>query len=67
MEVIEEHFKEEKININSTTFVKSNLDTEIPPSVATPFLEKIKLPLIISLAAVAGIVFICLSRLSGHR
>ena len=54
MEVIEEHFEEEKININSTTFIKSNLDTEIPPSVATPLLEKIKLPLIISLAAVAG-------------
>ena len=60
MEVIEEHFEEEKVNINSTTFIKSNIDAEFPPTVVTPLLEKIKLPLIISLAAIAGLVFICL-------
>ena len=60
MEVIEEHFEEKKININSTTFVKSDLEAEIPLTVATPLMDKIKLPLIISLAAVAGIIFMCL-------
>jgi len=35
-------------------------DIEIPPSFTTPLLEKIKLPLIISLAAVAGIIVMCL-------
>merc|ERR1712105_230550 len=60
MEVLEEHFEEEKVNINSTKFIKSNLDNEIPPSFTTPFLEKVKLPLIISLAAIAGIIVMCL-------
>ena len=60
MEVIEEHFEEEKVNINSTTFIKSNIDAEVPPTVVTPLLEKIKLPLIISLAVIVGLVFMCL-------
>ena len=70
MEVIEEHFEEKKININSTTFIKSDLEAELPPTVATPFMEKIKLPLIISLAAVAGFIFMCLIRvclMKSHR
>ena len=60
MEVIEEHFEEKKININSTEFVKSNLIAEIPSTLATPLFEKIKWPLIISLAAVTGIIFLSL-------
>ena len=60
MEVIEEHFEERKININSTKFIKSNIFAEIPPTFATPLLEKIKWPLIISLAAVTGIIVLCL-------
>ena len=59
LEVIEEHYEEKKININSTKFVKSNLFAEIAPTMVTPLLEKVKWPLIISLAAVTGII--CLS------
>ena len=60
MEVIEEHFEEIKININSTKFIKSNIYEEIPPTFATPLLERIKWPVIISLAVVAGIIIMCL-------
>ena len=60
MEVIEEHFEERKININSTQFIKSNIYAEIPPASTTPLLERIKWPLIISLAVVAGIILMCL-------
>jgi hypothetical protein len=60
MEVIEEHFEERKININSTEFVKSNLIAEIFTTLATPLFETIKWPLIISLAAVTGIIFLSL-------
>ena len=60
LEVIEEHFEEKKININSTKFVKSNLFAEIAPTTITPLLEKVKWPLIISLAAVTGIIFLSL-------
>ena len=58
MEIIEEHFEEKKVNINSTTFVSSNIEAEIPSTVSTPFLEKIKWPLIASLAAVVFIIFL---------
>ena len=60
MEVIEEHFEELKININSTKFITINPFTEIPSAFTTPLLEKVKWPLIISLAAVTGIIILCL-------
>ena len=66
MEIIEQHLEEEKININSTIFVKSNIDSE-PTSLpaSTSLLERIKWPLIGSLAAntfliFLGLIVICL-------
>ena len=66
MEIIEENFEEKKININSTVFVRSNIESEPAyTSPTTPLLERIKWPLIGSLAAVAvmiflGLIFICM-------
>merc|ERR1712030_250236 len=65
-ETIEQHLEEEKINTSSTIFVRSNIDTDqtsMPGS--TSLLEKIKWPLIGSLAAVTfliflGLIIICL-------
>ena len=66
MEIIEQHLEEEKININSTIFIKSNIysePTSLPAS--TSLLERIKWPLIGSLAAITfliflGLIIICL-------
>jgi hypothetical protein len=58
MEIIEHHLEEKKININSTIFVKSNIDSEqnsLPAT--TSLLERIKWPLIGSLAAIAFLIF----------
>ena len=54
MEIIEQHFEEEKINTNSTVFVRSNIDSD-PSSMpkSTPFLDQIKWPVI-------GLVAVCL-------
>ena len=59
MEVIEQHLEEEKINTNSTIFVRSNIETD-PTSLpaSTSLLEKIKWPLIGSLAAITSLIFL---------
>ena len=59
MEVIEQHLEEEKIDVNSTVFVRSNIEfaeTNLPAS--TSFLERMKWPIIGSLAAIASLIFI---------
>ena len=59
MEIIEQHFEEEKINVNSTVFVKSEIDTDFSAMQnSTPFLDQIKWPVIGSLAAVTFLIFI---------
>ena len=65
MEVLEQHFEEEKIDINSTVFVRSNI--EIDENITAPsstFLETMKWPIIGSLGAilsliVLGLLYIC--------
>merc|ERR1712105_81065 len=65
MEVLEQHFEEEKIAINSTVFVRSNI--EIDENLTAPsstFLETMKWPIIGSLGAilsliVLGLFYIC--------
>ena len=59
LEIIEQHFEEEKINVNSTVFVKSEIDTDFSSKQnSTPFLDRIKWPVIGSLAAVTFLIFI---------
>ena len=59
MEIIEQHFEEEKINANSTVFVRSNIDSnQISLPKSTSLLERIKWPFIGSLAAVTILIFI---------
>ena len=57
MEVLEQHLEEEKINVNSTVFIRSNIELEekiLPAS--TTFLEKMKWPIIGSLVAIASLI-----------
>ena len=59
MEVIEQHLEEEKIDVNSTVFIRSNIEfagKNLPAS--TSFLERMKWPIIGSLAAIASLIFI---------
>ena len=59
MEIIEQHLEEEKINFNSTVFVRSNIETiQTYKPVNTPLLERIKWPLIGSLSAIAFIILL---------
>ena len=59
MEIIEQHIEEEKINVNSTVFVKSEIDTDFPSKQnSITFLDQIKWPVIGSLAAVTFLIFI---------
>ena len=59
MEVIEQHLEEEKIDVNSTVFIRSNIkQEENAPPTSTSFLEKMKWPLIGTLAAIASLIFI---------
>jgi len=59
MEIIEQHFEEEKININSTVFVRSKIYSDSSAmSKSTPFLDQIKWPVIGLLAAVTFLIFI---------
>ena len=59
MEIIEQHFEEEKINVNSTVFVRSEIDTDLPAKQnSTPFLDQIKWPIIGALASVTFLIFI---------
>ena len=59
MEIIEQHFEEEKINTNSTVFVRSDIDSKPSSKTeSTPFLDQIKWPVIGSLAAVTFLIFI---------
>ena len=59
MEIIEQNLEEKKININSTIFVKSNIDSEpISLPASTSLLERIKWPLIGSLAAITFLIFL---------
>ena len=65
MEVLEQHLEEEKIDVNSTVFIRSNIEFEekiLPAS--TSFLEKMKWPIIGSLAAITlltsmGLIYVC--------
>ena len=59
MEIIEQHLEEEKINFNSTVFIRSNIETvQTYKPVNTPLLERIKWPLIGSLSAIAFIILL---------
>ena len=59
MEVLEQHFEEEKIDINSTVFIRSNIEAEEKSlSNSSPFLERMKWPIIGSLAAIASMIFL---------
>ena len=59
MVIIEQHLEEEKINLNTTVFVRSNIGTTlISKPLNTPILERIKWPLIGTLSAIAGIILL---------
>merc|ERR1712074_84530 len=68
MKVLEQHFEEEKVAINSTVFIRSNI--EIEENLTTPsstFLETMKWPIIGSLGAILSLIvlgLIYISRLS---
>jgi len=47
MEVLEQHFEEDKLNINSTVFIRSDIGAEEKSlSNSSPFLERMKWPII---------------------
>jgi len=59
MEVLEQHFEEDKLNINSTVFIRSDIGAEEKSlSNSSPFLKRMKWPIIGSLAAIASIIFL---------
>ena len=65
MKVLEQHFEEEKVAINSTVFIRSNI--EIEENRATPyptFLETMKWPIIGSLGAILFLIILGLGYIS---
>ena len=65
MSVVEQHFEEEKIAINSTVFIRSNI--EMDENLASPnstFLETMKWPLIGSLSAILLLILLGLGYIS---
>ena len=59
MEVLEQHLEEEKIAVNSTIFIRSNIESEEKAiSSTSTFLEKMKWPIIGSLVAIISLIFI---------
>ena len=59
MEILEQHIEEEKIAVNSTIFIRSNIESEEKAiSSTSTFLEKMKWPIIGSLVAIISLIFI---------
>ena len=58
MEILEQHIEEEKIAVNSTIFIRSNIQSEEKAiSSTSTFLEKMKWPIIGSLVAIIFLIF----------